>query len=411
MVRKARAGQVTGGAAFGYRNAPSETGGKVRIIVEDEARVVRDIFERCARGQGLRTIAHALNEVGARCPQPIKGRPRGWAPSSVRATLYRELYRGEIVWNRTKKRDAWGQRKTIGRPASTWLRVSAPHLRIVSEALWKAAHHRLTTARQIYLRQNDGKMWGKPTNGIESKYLLTGLSQCGLCGGGLYVSTRGTHPRMYLYGCATFHRRGHTVCANNRLVMMADADREAMTVLEDELLDPTVLEAAVERATADVLAEPTVAAARLAALDERGQQLSVAIERLTRAIELGDELAPLVTTLQTRQQELAQIEIERQQIATVLRAKPQEFRKVSRELRRRAEDWRTAAGRNVSQARQILRKLVRGRLVLTPLDDGTCELSGQADYGKLFSGIPLATAVARPAGLVPFAARQSRVAK
>jgi len=48
----------------------------------------------------------------------------------------------------------------------------------------------------------------------------------------------------------------------------------------------------------------------------------------------------------------------------------------------------------VERVRQALRKLLRGRVLITPKADGTCELSGQADYGKLFSGIPLATALA-----------------
>jgi hypothetical protein len=60
-----------------------------------------------------------------------------------------------------------------------------------------------------------------------------------------------------------------------------------------------------------------------------------------------------------------------------------------RELRQRAHEWRTAARRYIAEARQILRKLITDRLLITPLDEGTCELSGQADYGKLFNGIVL----------------------
>jgi hypothetical protein len=48
--------------------------------------------------------------------------------------------------------------------------------------------------------------------------------------------------------------------------------------------------------------------------------------------------------------------------------------------------------------RQILRRLLRGRVTATPQEDGRVELSGQADYGKLFSGIYLATAGTSPTG-------------
>jgi hypothetical protein len=63
------------------------------------------------------------------------------------------------------------------------------------------------------------------------------------------------------------------------------------------------------------------------------------------------------------------------------------------DLARRGRHWRTLAARNVSQGRQILRKLLSGRVRLTPREGGRFDLSG-ADYGKLFSGIPLATAMA-----------------
>src|SRR5262249_7082970 len=64
MQRKARAGHVTGGRVFGYDNLRVDTGGVRRVINEAEAAIVRDIFSRCARGQGFRTIALALNETG-----------------------------------------------------------------------------------------------------------------------------------------------------------------------------------------------------------------------------------------------------------------------------------------------------------------------------------------------------------
>jgi DNA invertase Pin-like site-specific DNA recombinase len=65
MLRKAKARHVTGGRTFGYDNVAADTGGKVRVIREDEAAIVRVLFARCAKGEGLRTIAHALNDIQA----------------------------------------------------------------------------------------------------------------------------------------------------------------------------------------------------------------------------------------------------------------------------------------------------------------------------------------------------------
>jgi hypothetical protein len=61
----------------------------------------------------------------------------------VHEILYRELYRGVIVWNKTQKRNQWGQHQQRARPVSEHLRVEAPALRIVAEPDWTAAHERL----------------------------------------------------------------------------------------------------------------------------------------------------------------------------------------------------------------------------------------------------------------------------
>jgi site-specific DNA recombinase len=69
-----------------------------RRINEEQALVVRRIFELYASGSGMVTIAHRLNDEGVKPP-----RGRGWAPSGIREMLYRPLYRGKIVWNRSQK--------------------------------------------------------------------------------------------------------------------------------------------------------------------------------------------------------------------------------------------------------------------------------------------------------------------
>jgi hypothetical protein len=49
--------------------------------------------------------------------------------------LLRELYRGVIVWNQSRKRDRWGQQNQHARPEAEWVRVPAPHLQIVHDGL------------------------------------------------------------------------------------------------------------------------------------------------------------------------------------------------------------------------------------------------------------------------------------
>ena len=119
MTRKPAAGQVTGGRVFGYDNFdvldPKGHRSHVeRRINETEAAVVRRIFEMCAAGAGPTRITKMLNADEVPAPRPQQGRPVGRAHTSVRAVLLRELYRGVIVWNQTRKRDRWGQKAAAG---------------------------------------------------------------------------------------------------------------------------------------------------------------------------------------------------------------------------------------------------------------------------------------------------------
>jgi hypothetical protein len=89
MIRKARAGHVTGGRVFGYDNVEVlwTTGKRSHVerrINESGAAIVRRIFELCAEGVGKARIARLLNEVGAPTPRSQQRGPQGWVTSPRR---------------------------------------------------------------------------------------------------------------------------------------------------------------------------------------------------------------------------------------------------------------------------------------------------------------------------------------
>jgi site-specific DNA recombinase len=200
MLRKAQAGHVTGGWCFGYRNieitgADGRRSYVDRAIDVDEADIIRQIFTLCAEGRGIKTIAKLLNAQHAPSPRAQRGRSRTWAPSSVRDVLFRPIYRGEIVWAASAKRDRWGQKRQASRPEADWIRRPTPQLRIVSDELWNNAHARLTAARAIYFRGMNGQAFGRPPLGNPSKYLLSNLAACGCCCGGSLRTRSRSHGR------------------------------------------------------------------------------------------------------------------------------------------------------------------------------------------------------------------------
>ena len=160
---------------FGYRNVdvrtpdgqaqPRPTGDQPRGGRGDPARA----FALYAGGLGIKATALALNAEGVGAPNSRRTTQRGWAPSTVRDVLHRRLYLGEQIWGRRRKRYAWGQaRRQAPRPDAEWTRHRDERLRIVPDALWGAAHDRLDGMRTVYLRHQDGRVWGRPAYGKES---------------------------------------------------------------------------------------------------------------------------------------------------------------------------------------------------------------------------------------------------
>jgi site-specific DNA recombinase len=404
MARKAQAGHVTGGKCFGYDNVRLNSHVERRIN-EAEAVVVRHIFDLSARGSGARTIAKQLNDEHAPSPRSQQGRPQSWAPSSVRAVLFRELYRGEILWNQTHKRDSWGHVHQQARPEDQWVRVCAPELRIVSEELWRAAHQRIASASAVYLRGTDGRLWGRPATGIESKYLLPGIAKCAICGGGLLALSRSHgRKRVHFYACSSYHQRGTSVCANGVHDPMVKLDAAVVTAFERQLLGPgmvdEIIEAAVRKlplAVKDVEQDRAATAAAVARIEAE-------IVNLTAAVAAGGELAALVTGIKDREAERNRL---LHQMATSDRAEKQTQATPARlreQLEERFADWRGILHRQSPMARQIVKKLLVGPLKFTPKQDadGTTyyEFEGEGSLAKLLGDL-VPIMVASPTGFEP----------
>jgi site-specific DNA recombinase len=229
-TQQVKHGHVAGGRVFGYKNKHvlgTDAHGNpkklytVREIDEAQAAVVRHIYELYDSGFGIKAIAKRLNQEQATSPIPFKRKDgtavfRGWSPETVKGILGREMYKGVVVWNKEQKRDSWGKVNWQRRPSSEWLRMPVDeNLRIVPEALWNhVAARRADTAGRA-LRFADGRMSGRPPK-HETKNLLAGLAQCGLCGGAMVVETSPRkHGRVPEYVCKQ-HRWGR--CANGQHV-------------------------------------------------------------------------------------------------------------------------------------------------------------------------------------------------
>ena len=410
MHRKARAGHVTGGRVFGYENVeimgPNGKRSHVeRQVNEAEAAIVRRIFELAAGGSGQARIAKQLNAEAALSPRPQQDRPQGWAPSSVHEVLFRTLYRGEITWNRTRKRNRWGQQERSDRPASEWLTIPAPALTIVPDELWERAHGRIAESRAHYVAATGGTRNGRPRD-VESKYLLPGFARCSCCNGGLHVRSThhgspGKRHRAFFYACTAYFNRGPQVCSNGLRVRMEAVDSAVLKEL-DNLLTPDMIPDVLARARQ--LLEPGGTSELLERINTELAAAERQVERLADAIAAGGELQALVTRLKAAEATRQELATRAQMLGDGLPVVRVDWRATEREARQRLNDWRGLLTRQVDHGRQLLRKVLVAPIQFTPFNaEGRkgYRFRGDAGIGGLFSGLVEVMRLASPPGFEP----------
>lgn len=402
---------MTGGTVFGYDNVEVTEGGErqhvERRINSEQAAIVHRIFQMAAQGLGYRKIALQLNGEGVSAPRPRRAHlPQSWCPSSVREILHRELYRGMTIWGRVKKRDSWGMKKYLEQPDDKWLRVPTPHLQVVSDELWSTVQERLAGSKDAYLKCTQGRPGGRPVNGTESRYLLSGLAECAHCSGTMIVTSRDykRHGRRFFLRCAANYMRGRTVCTNNLEVPMEAADRGVLGAIKHDLLRPRIVEAAIGKALERL--RPQDDFRREAALSDL-TRVEAEIARYTAAIGAGGDLPSVIEALRQREGRRAHLKAELASLDQMRSLGEGELAHLEAELRARLADWRALLQRHPREARQILRKLLVGRLVFSPETNETgrfYRFTGQATLGRLLAGevlSKLSISVVTPAGFEP----------
>jgi site-specific DNA recombinase len=165
--RAARQAKWQGGLApFGYsvnRDGHLE-------INEEEAGIIREIFELYINNHSSAKIADRLNARGLGSPRTFRTNISArWTDNTVGTILRNEIYTGEFTWRRTKGVTREGRLVTrIATPSDD--RVTFPIPQIVSEDDFQKAKS-LRQLNQRFAARN-----------LRHNYLLRGLIRCGICG-------------------------------------------------------------------------------------------------------------------------------------------------------------------------------------------------------------------------------------
>jgi Recombinase zinc beta ribbon domain len=126
-------------------------------------------------------------------------------------------------------------------------------------------------------------------NGIDAKYLLSGLAECGRCKGTFEVRRR-AHGlrRAFFYMCRTHRRRGPKICHGFDMPMPL-ADEAILCTFEKTVVDREILQRACARVVDDDDVHTVQAEAQKAELLKRQATLFQELQRLTDALPAGGE--------------------------------------------------------------------------------------------------------------------------
>jgi hypothetical protein len=314
----------------------------------------------------------------------------------VRDMLVNQLYVGVLVFGATQTVRRKGKKARIPQTDSAKIvRAERPEWRIVPEALWKAAQERKRQTFETYLRGADGRLSGKPEAGVlESKYLLSGLLECGECGGKLVIwSHRGREPR---YVCSTHRGRGHAGCTNNASVRAKFLDDFVVYGLRKRILTRERLDALAKNMAEQAAGSPAKVAAQRNALEAELRKSTGRLEKLVAAVAAGGPVESLVAAIRAEERtsetirgQLAQLEAARKSAEEW--GSPVYVDKVNRLLR----GWHAALAGNVAVARQAIRKIITSpiyvRNISTVPDKKVWTVGAKGLFGPLTDplGVPI----------------------
>lgn len=283
-------GRSPAGLAYGYRKAPrlddkGELIRGLREIDDDQADVVRRIFREYVAGLSPRAIADRLNSDGI--PGPTGGI---WRASTItgdrvrkNGMLQNQLYVGRIVHNRTSKvvEPKTRAQRIRANPEGAWLQHDVPALRIIDDELWNAA--------QAIRQRNDGV---RPEKQRRPKHMLSGLAVCGICGGRWSI----TRPKRW--GCNRHREGGSGGCSNNRSILTSVMEGRVLHGLQDQMLDPALIEIYVREYHLDYARRAKELARESDKLKRRHADAVAKVERLVEAVANGaDEFVEIRAVL------------------------------------------------------------------------------------------------------------------
>ncbi len=270
-------------APFGYRRVKVSDGMKERPTLEVDpatAPVVKEIFESSLSGYGLKEICRTLNDRG------ITNRGKRWYKGGLHYLLTNEAYTGTAVWGRTTKVEK----------AQDPVRVEGAWPALVSRELFDAV--------QQAMRDRAPKV--QRPGRVGSKFLLSGLLKCGVCGRP-YSGQGAKSGQFAYYVCGTLFREGAGTCSARYLNAPRVEEFVVEKIRERILTEETIVEL-VTLVAEEIDAMAGELSGRLEVIDAELGDVRKRLERLYEALETSEltleVLSPRIFSLRHREEQL-----------------------------------------------------------------------------------------------------------
>lgn len=192
------------------------------VIVEEEAEIVRKIYDLYLSGYGLKAIAKKLNDEGIKSPQyyqnkmynkklpsnkpEITGRYL-WVNTTVKRILQNEFYIGTVTCHKTYTSKINHIRKVLPEEEQFKHENFAPA--IISKDKWEQVQFLLSSKRNNNVRASSSNPCHR----------YTGLIECGDCGCTFVCKKRKWKDKTERieYNCNGYHRYGKEHCTAHRI--------------------------------------------------------------------------------------------------------------------------------------------------------------------------------------------------
>lgn len=300
MVGQLERGYMIATPAFGYRLQRVFDDNQNHIgsrwgIHEENASIVRQVFDKRAKGESMHKIAAWLNQKGVSCSRKGRdGQEAHWRPARVKNMLKNAIYKGIFVWRGSTTYAK--KMKELGDEVQS-VEYPRPELRLVSDEVWTRCNNR-SVSRSGY---------------GGGQHALTGVLTCGCCGATLAVSAMRRCRSLYCPVCTEL--KSSTGATNGLTATVAVAGVQFMLTRALQLFisEPFLhafRQSLRQRLTSDNSAEIEECAARLKKLKNAQERISCML-----ADAEGDD-----ETLEKRYKETRKQVIEAQQQLTKLQA-------------------------------------------------------------------------------------------